>query len=234
MGACHGRVELRLLGGFEVRCDGLPVELPPTLHRLLALLALRDRSLLRSYVAGVLWPDTTEDKAHANLRTALWRLHHDDLGLATATPTHLGIGSDVWVDVRAAQDAARLIDAGDRTALDTDPGLFGGELLPGLWDSWLVMERERVRQISLHALERLSAALTDAGQHGRAVLAALLAVDADPLRESANRTLMGAHLAESNRSEALAQLRRYRALLAEELGIEPSPSLQAMVGLSHA
>jgi DNA-binding SARP family transcriptional activator len=55
-----------------------------------------------------------------------------------------------------------------------------------------------------------------------AVEAALEAVALEPLRESAHRAVIRAHLVEGNRGEALRQLGELRRLLLEELGIQPS------------
>ena len=60
----------------------------------------------------------------------------------------------------------------------------------------------------------------------------MAAVAAEPLRESAQRALIRAHLAEGNRSEALRQYRSYESLLRDELGLEPTSDLKALVGLA--
>ena len=52
---------------------------------------------------------------------------------------------------------------------------------------------------------------------------------AEPLRESAHRMVISAHLAEGNCSEALRQYERFRALLADALGLEPSPQLTELI-----
>ena len=81
----------------------------------------------------------------------------------------------------------------------------------------------------MHALEWLSASLLRAERYPQAIAAALEAVRAEPLRESSQRALIAAHLAEGNISEAMRQLEAYRDLLRAELGIAPSPPLESMV-----
>src|SRR5205823_8885293 len=68
-------VRLRLLGAFELSIGGEPVSLPMNGQRVLAFLAVESRLLLRSFVAGSLWLDVTDDRAGASLRSALWRLN---------------------------------------------------------------------------------------------------------------------------------------------------------------
>ncbi len=225
-------LELLLLRGFELRSRGEPLELPVGSQRLLAFLALHDRPLHRAHVAGSLWPNTLDAKAAANLRSALWRLRRPGPDVLAATPVHLSLDPAVWVDVRTLEDVAyRLLHEPDQMDLAAiDPHALGGELLPDLWDAWVVIERERLRQVSLHALEALCKRCLDAGYVAHAVLAGTMAVEADPLRESANRVLIEAHLAEGNRSEAIRQFECYERLLCRELDLEPSHDLRALVG----
>ena len=104
-----------------------------------------------------------------------------------------------------------------------------GELLPEWFDDWIVVERERLRQVRLHGLEALCDRLSAAGHHSQAVQVGIAAVADEPLRESAQRTLIQAHLAEGNVSEAVRQFQVYRRLLREELGVGPSAALEGLV-----
>ena len=145
--------ELMLMGGFELRAAHEVVDVQPTSQRVLAFLALHERPLPRAYVAGALWPDTTEGKAAANLRTALWRLVPHG-GIVCAGLGHLSLLDGVWVDVRFVHQVARQVRevADCRTPSRFDS--LRGELLPGFWDEWLVFERERLRQECIHVNER--------------------------------------------------------------------------------
>jgi DNA-binding SARP family transcriptional activator len=114
--------------------------------------------------------------------------------------------------------------------LDNSASLgFVDELLPEWSDDWILIERERLRQIGLHGLETLSARLSDTGRHAAAVEAALLAVACEPLRETAQRALIVAHLAEGNAIEASRAFDTYTKLLDEALGITPGQDVVAMV-----
>jgi DNA-binding SARP family transcriptional activator len=106
---------------------------------------------------------------------------------------------------------------------------FSSELLPGWHDEWVLGERERHRQLSLHALESLCEHLTSTGRYGAAVLAGLTAVDREPLRESAHRALMKVHLAEGNAAEAIRRYQQYEAIAARDLGVEPSPMMRSLL-----
>jgi DNA-binding SARP family transcriptional activator len=78
-------------------------------------------------------------------------------------------------------------------------------------------------------LEVLAGLLAAAGRYGDAAAAALQAVRADPLRESAHDALIRVHLAEHNRSEALREFKHYQELLRAELDIEPTAQLRDLV-----
>jgi DNA-binding SARP family transcriptional activator len=141
------------------------------------------------------------------------------------------------VDVHViAAWATRLINGrpagADLTVLPS--GVDGLDLLPGWYDDWALMERERIRQRLLHALEALSATLLEVGRCREAVEAAMVAVTTEPLRESAQRTLIAAHLAEGNWVEAKRQFAGYRRLANLELGIEPHPSLFQLMDPGYA
>jgi DNA-binding SARP family transcriptional activator len=103
------------------------------------------------------------------------------------------------------------------------------ELLPGWYDDWTTLERERLRQRVLHALEALSREFRRRGRHAEAVEAALAAVNSEPLRESAQRVLVEAHLGECNWVEAERAFISYRDFLEKELGVSPSRDLNALV-----
>jgi DNA-binding SARP family transcriptional activator len=219
-----------LIGSFMVTWDGAPLELPPSAQRLVAFVALRLDPVQRLYVAGTLWADLPEDRAQASLRSSLWRVHHDGCRLVDSNRQKLWLAPAVDVDLRTATAEARRIIHGEASEPSgCDWTIFGGELLPDWYDDWLLMERERFRQLGLHALEAVSARLTAQGRFGPAVEAALAAVATDPLRESAQRALIGVHLAEGNTREAIRQYRKYAGLLHDVLGLEPSLRIRQMV-----
>jgi DNA-binding SARP family transcriptional activator len=91
------------------------------------------------------------------------------------------------------------------------------------------MERERLRQRMLHGLEALSRHLVNAGRYADAVEAAMLAISAEPLRESAQRALIEAHIAEGNLIEARRGYQAYHKLVRRELGVDPSGDLSILL-----
>lgn len=223
-------VSVHLLGGFHVTSDGNHVDIPASTRRLVAFLAMQQRPVERPYAAGCLWLDKSEDRAQANLRAALWRLRQCT-DLVTASATHVRLSPAVSVDLASTLEIARRLIDEDRPCdvVELDQRVLGTSLLPDWYDDFVEVERERLRQLQLHALEALARRLNGLGRHAQAIDTALTAVAADPLRESAHRTVIEIHLAEGNRAEALRQLERLRTVLWDQLGLHPSAALQSLV-----
>lgn len=232
--ASKSSFRLALLGGFCLSQGSRVVEIAASGQRLIASLALRDRSAARPYLAGLLWPDYSAERSLADLRTTLWRLNQSREPIVDATHSCLALSEQIDVDVRRLVAFAQRLHAPEARPGEVDLDSVAlcelcGELLPDWYEEWLVDERERLRQIRLHALEKLSGLLSRAGQHSDAIQAALAAIRLEPLRETAHRALIEAHLAEGNWSEARRQFRRCEQLFQDELGVEPTASMRRLL-----
>jgi DNA-binding SARP family transcriptional activator len=190
--------------------------------------------LPRMYIAGVLWPEVPTSRANAILRAGLWRLLEPCRLVVDQSAQDLRL-ADITVDLRDATALAqRLLDRTQHFA-EGDLGSaarmeLSADLLPTWYDDdWVLVERERFYQRRLHALEALCDRLITDGRYGEATDAGLAAATAEPLRESAHRVLIKAHLAEGNQGEADRQYQLCRHLLRDELGVEPSNALRALV-----
>ena len=186
----------------------------------------------RRYAAGSLWPLGNDERAAGNLRSALWRVKCAGIDVIESDKCSLTLRPGTVVDVSVLCEwAGRLVDG---SATDTDLCAVNWradamDLLPGWYDDWIIFERERIRQRLLHAFEALSRRLREAGRCAEAVEVAISAVSADPLRESANRVLIEAHLAEGNLVEGRRAYERYRDIVRRELGVEPGEQLERLV-----
>lgn len=224
---------LSVLGGFRLYTGGAAVALPSNAQRVLGFLALSGTSQRREVLAGRLWTNTSQERAQANLRTAVWRVRQTLPGVVDCSRESVELGATVTVDYHAMTCLAerllhRALEPGELRQVPF--GLLAADLLPGWDEDWLLIERERHRQLRMHALEALSTQLTDIGEYGLAVDCAYAAIGIEPLCESATHALLRACLAEGNRAQALRQFDLFRHLLADETGLQPSPQLMELMG----
>jgi DNA-binding SARP family transcriptional activator len=227
---CHGVVHL--FGGPFVTLHGQRIEVPEGSKRLLVFVALQAGRVERRYAAASLWPHGDEARASGNLRSALWRLRNLGVELIVADKFSVRLSPDISVDVQLVCDWGQRLIRDELRCGDLAPvpwRLDDLDFLAGCYDDWALMERERVRQRLLHALEALCHRLLERRRRAEAVDVAMAVVGADPLRESAQRVLIDAHLAEHNLREAGLAFDRYRKALRAELGVEPGWALRQLV-----
>jgi DNA-binding SARP family transcriptional activator len=234
---CQPGLRISLLGRFELsEPSGTPIPVAAGTQRLLALLALRGRVVHRASIAGALWPEVSDRHALASLRSTLLRIPSAARAAVAVTDVDLTLADDLTVDFREAQALAhRLLDGPnalhENDLVTSSISTLAFDLLPGWTDEWVVTEAEEWRQLRLHGLEALTTQLVAHHRFADATAAAMAAIRAEPLRESAHAALIRVHLAESNQSEARRQFERYQNLLQSEMGIEPTPRLRELVGI---
>jgi DNA-binding SARP family transcriptional activator len=134
--------------------------------------------------------------------------------------------------VTLGREAARRADGGDlvgaRTAAGAALALARGPLLSDEPDAEWAADARAAAQAAVAEVRRVAAAAALAsGQVGDAAAYASGALRADPYDEVALRTLLRAHAAAGRPASALAEYERFRALLAEELGVDPAPETRA-------
>ena len=223
---------LRLLAGPTLLRGSRRVSLPAHTWRPLAFLALRPGRIDRRLLAARLWPDEPDRRAAAALRSTLCRLRAAAGDLVDADQSTIALADGVLVDSRLLDQWADRLRRRQANATDLDlvpdhlPGL---ELLAGWEEDWVLVERERIRQRLLHGVETLSSLLLAAGRHAEAIDAALTVVAAEPLRDTAQRILLEAHLAEGNWAEGHRAHVAYRNLLQRDLGIRPADDHDALL-----
>jgi DNA-binding SARP family transcriptional activator/pimeloyl-ACP methyl ester carboxylesterase len=223
------QLSLRLLGGFRAQHGSgrsLAIRRKKA-QALLAYLALHPGAASsRDSLAGLLWSGTTDERARHNLRQTLFALRQ------AITPDPFIVEGELvglWENVVHVDVAAfeRGVGQGTREALREATALYRGELLEGFrvdeapFDDWLAVERQRLRELALTALEKLLALDLTAGALEQAVATGLRLLALDPLRESAHRTLMDAYVRQGRRTAALRQYQRCVEALQRELGVAP-------------
>jgi len=233
-------LHIHLLNDFRLSWDEAPVSTvnAPRLHALLAYLLLhRDVPQPRHHLAFVLWPDTTEAQARANLRQLLHSLKQ---ALPEAAHfVHADAQTLQWrpeapyrLDVADFEQALTGADGTEhepqrdahaqRVALEQAIALYHGDLLPSCYDDWILPERERLRQAFTGALQGLMLLLERAGHPREAIPYAERLLRHDPLREESYRALMRLHAACGDRGGVVRVYHTCTSVLEHELGVEPS------------
>ncbi len=225
---------LSLLGAFDLREGAVPIALPGSSQRLLAFLSIRERSVTRAAVAGTLWPEATEEHAHASLRTLLARLDARTRKALRVNVLDLSLSGGARVDLRDSQALAhRLLivdpDSDDRDLSQAAIAALSSDLLPDWYEDWLAPAAAEWHELRLRALEALAGRLTAVGRYEDAVQAAGRVIAAEPLRETAQAALIRAYQAEGDRISARAAFERYRTALRIDAATEPTPELHALL-----
>lgn len=203
-----------LLDGFAV--DSWSPAIPPSsCGRIVVYLALHG-SETRNRLAGVLWPDTTQENALARLRTGLWRLRHQLRDVVEVNRGSLAMKDHVSTDVdRLVKLSNAILDSDAHIPTDFAMLLRPNELTPEWHDEWIVVERDRLRHLRLQALDVLVDRLIAVGKHGVALQAALAALKSDPYRESTHKRIIRIHLLQGNMALARQHYGTYRLSVSE-------------------
>lgn len=223
---------LQLLGDFAVTdCDGTRIRVPYASQRVLVMAALQRRPLLRRLVATRIWPHLPVPSALASLRTAISRLHAAHPALLTTTPDLITLAPHLQVDLVEHEERALEMIRGDalEAAFELPTDALTTPLLPE-WDhDWVNVERQRIQELFLHALEASALQLASDGHFALGLHAAYSALGVDSLRESAARTVIELHLREGNRAQAVRIFLDFRERLRLALDVDPSAELYALV-----
>jgi DNA-binding SARP family transcriptional activator len=222
-----------MFGTLDVRLQGRPMPRPRSEKTtwLLALLALQEgRPVERAWLAGTLWPDSTEEQAAHNLRNSIWFLRQ---ALGPEAPRlEAPTKGKLRLDLVGAEADVLVFDEaiarGDAPSLERAVALHRGPLLQGCAEEWILPEREAREQAFLRALERLASDAQSRGDPAQAESYLRRLVAADPLRDRSHRALMQA-LAFAGDTAAATQLYRdFRLRLHAELHATPDAETTAL------
>ncbi len=241
-------LELHFLGGFEVahwgeRVTGFESD---KARGLLAYLAIEvQRPQRREFLAGLLWPEFTEQAARGNLRRVLANVR-DVIGdkkseppflIITRQSTRFNQEADFALDAAVLESAlsAAQQHSSSTTELETALAAYHGDFLAGLsvpdsapFEQWLLLQRERYRQLVLEGFDLLVNRFEARGSRQAALHAARRKLAIEPTREEAHRQVMRLLAMIGDRSGALAQYEICRAVLEEELAVVPDQATTAL------
>ncbi|MCB0115989.1 MAG: AAA family ATPase, partial [Caldilineaceae bacterium] len=217
-----------LFGGLAVTCVEGAQERRLTLptgnaQSLLAYLLLhRQARHHREQIGERFWPEAPPERLRRSISDLLYRLRQAlavDLLAADADTIGLAPSIELTVDLWSFEDAVK---DGSITALERAVDLYGGELLPELYDDWVLVPRVALHESYLSALQTLAEEAETRRAHGRALVYFRQLVQADPLREDGHRGLMRVLAGQGRVREALDIYDDLVARLRRELDVSPS------------
>jgi DNA-binding SARP family transcriptional activator len=238
------KARIQLCGRFVVDVDGSRIEdtLPGRRGRILfAYLVLnRGRPLPRDELLMAGWGEEAPAAAGNALSVLLSKLRHS-LGphrLQGRTGIEVVLPQATFVDVEAALEGAHRAEsaiAEGRWAQAWGPAGIAYHVatrpfLTGLEAPWIDQWRRRLEEVRLRGLECFATAGLGLGGPAlaQAEERARMLTELAPYRETGHLILMEALERRGNLAEALRAYERLRVLLREELGIAPSPTVQAV------
>jgi Predicted ATPase len=224
---------VRLIGKFDIQCDGQPVILASrAAQSLFAYLILTAGTLhRREKLAGMLWPDTTEEKARIYLRNELWRIRKTlpktskvEYLLADNLTIGFNPASVHWLDVAAFKNIS---DSAPADEMITRLSCYQGELLAGFYEDWVILEREHLHVLFEQKVACLLELLEKERRWNDVLDWAERWIVLAQAPEAAYRALMVAYDALEDDTKVAATYERCKQAL-HQLDLEPSEETRAL------
>ncbi len=242
---------IRLFGSFSFFMGEtcLSAEMPLRIQELLAYLLIhRNRSQQRSQIAGLFWPDSSEEQARTNLRNTLYTVRRS----LPAIDSYLisGYQSLQWqpeqpldLDVERFEQHISLAapaSGGDleREQMELREAVqcYTSDLLVEFYADWVEPERNRLRFLFQTALTRLADLLAKQQDYTAAIFYARQMIQQEPLAENAYCQLMRLEAQAGNLAGVRQVYQQCQLALNQELSASPSPQTvqlyQSLVGVS--
>ncbi|HET7243492.1 MAG TPA: AAA family ATPase, partial [Streptosporangiaceae bacterium] len=190
----------------------------------------------RQRIAGLFWPDSTDAQALTNLRRELHQLRQILAGEPSLVVTSTDLG---WRDTATCRVDLRVFDIGRKAALAAaaigdDDGIlvhaaraiaeYRGDLLPGMYDDWVLEVRSEVERQCVGLCDLLGETRARHGDLAGAVEAARRRIALQPLEEAGYRTLMQWQADLGDRAGAVSTYHHCASVLERELGVVPDPA----------
>lgn len=225
-----GKFQLTLFQSWQLFCGATVLHVAARQQRLITALAVNG-SRPRSYLAGLLWPDHSEQRALESLRVSVHLASKQAPGLLINGGATLSLSELVDVDLHRIRSHIRGISQhgiGTRGAAYLHQ-LRYAELLPGWYEDWIVFEQTRLRHDRLHAFHVIARESLARCDYETALEASEAALELEPLYESAVSLLIQAERNLGNSPSALRAYETYQAQLKADMGIAPSEALRKLI-----
>lgn len=227
----HPLTRIHFFGSLQIHKGDAPLPLKGEKARnLLAYLVLHPRiTHRRETLASLLWPEAKPERVRRNLSDVLYRLQREfESSWLIVDTENIAIQPDVnlWVDL---WEFERLINSQETQKLQKAIDLYTGDLLPEIYEDWVLAEREFRRAQFLSVLETLTYKLEGDGKLQDALLLARRLILREPLHEPAHQIYLRLLGRLRRFGEAFAHYDYLCELLRSELDSKPVPETSAII-----
>jgi len=216
---------ISLFGGLDIKKGEQSIPLPPyRAYNLLAFLLLRENlPVSRERLGSIIYGRLPDDKLRGRISDHLWLIRKHLPGFPIfSSKENIGLDkSRIWLDVIGFE---KEIASPDDPLSESFIALYRGELLPELYEEWVLVERERWRNHYLRRLNMLIKHLLDAEKYNHAISRIQQLLQEEPYDEAVVRLLMQAYVKIGRRGAALAAYEKFYHLSVEQIGLEPDDS----------
>jgi DNA-binding SARP family transcriptional activator len=230
-------LKIHALGSPRVELDGESIQWTTARSRDLFFCLLQHvQGLRKEELGGLFWPDHAPRRLDGIFRSTLYRLRRSVFRESVIYEDGLyrfNRGTDYWFDAETFEE---LLDQADQSAipwkkielLEKAMTLYQGDYLAGIYADWSTLERERLRERHLSALEALAGLHAARGKLQQAIQEYQQLVAQDPYREAVHRELMRCHYRLGDRAAAIHQYHDCRQVLRDDLGLSPEPETEEL------
>jgi DNA-binding SARP family transcriptional activator len=227
------RLEIKILGPFELACDGTRFELAGKLRALAVALALEAGSAVSvDRLIDAIWDERPPASARHLVHVYVSQLRAvvGEDAVATRGGAYALAVEDDAVDAARFQ---RLLEKARReqslARYDEALAQWRGRILDGaeIWGASAAAARQ-LDEVRLAALEERNELVLKAGRHAELVPVLQRLVAEEPLRERLRSQLMLALYRSGRQADALAAYRDTHRYFGHELGVEPSPEVRQL------
>jgi predicted ATPase len=230
-------LNIHLLGQFKLTAGDQEIDLPSRpAQTLLAYLVLNAGvTHRREKLANMIWPESNETNARSYLRQALWRIRKSLENYSVHYKSYLGISdisitfkahSDYWLDAEILLSPVTSMSVEEMISVVE---LYRGELLPGFYEEWIILERDRLQAAYHQKMNHLLNSLIQDMQWDDAIFWAEQWIRFGYSPEPAFRAMMRAYAGLGDQTMVSSTYQRCRDALDRELSLEPSPETQQLL-----
>lgn len=205
------------------------------------LLCQQSQAVPKELLAEVLWPERPPAAWDSALKSLVSKLRRAVGPVGLSIDTHFGcyqlpLPANTWTDLEAARNSVDEAEGALRSRgvssawgpTNVALTIARRPFLSGEEGPWVNQKRRELQDYLVRATDCYVKICLDTGQAALAVQMAGQGVSLEPFRETGYQLLMRSHAALGNPAEALRVYHHCRGLLAEELGVDPSPETEAL------